>query len=144
MLCLSQLTPLHFGVIGYTAREDYINCSHPDAQKRWEENGIRTHRRIVCPERNNALQSRGMGSARLYREGAMGRNTLALFFFLPPISPRLLLTKLGSKPEILRALQMSLPPEAGSSMWARGKAESRCAGAKGRYLHNVLNLWNDM
>jgi len=44
-------------------------------------------KRVSGPE-NNDLQSRGMGSARLYREGATARDALALLFFLPPISPQ--------------------------------------------------------
>lgn len=61
----------------------------PRCTKRWgEDKGSRTQRRKVCPGSNNDLQSRGTGKkeGRLCRERATRRNTLALLFFLLPLS----------------------------------------------------------
>lgn len=86
-------------------------------------------------EKKRVLEPRGeqsdLGETMTFSQGAQavqdsterepweGTPWLCSFPSLPSL-PRLLLTKLHSKPEIPRALQMSLPPEGGNNMEGGG------------------------
>lgn len=115
MLCLSQLIPLHLEVIGYTAIEDYTNWSHPDAQKDEEKTRVAGRRGEKSALGATMTFSQGARARKkedsVEREPREGTPWLCSSSSFPSLS-RLLLTKSESKPEIPKALQVSLPPEA--------------------------------